>query len=708
MRNILLIQNSAIDSTAVRDALTNSCNEGFRVEWVRHCAAAVKILAKQVAMKIGDEDTIAATLVDLSLPDSNGIETFDRLIQAAPHIPILILSSAQDEDVAKLAVHRGAQEYLLKDRLDTYLLPEVIRRIIENAAKNENLFQEKERAQVTLDSIGDAVVSIDVGGHVTYLNLVAERLTGWPRQEATGHAIEEVCRIVDASSRRPARNPMASAIHENKSVSLPPNCTLICRDGAEYPIEDSSAPIHDRQGRVTGAVMVFHDVTAARAAIIRASQLAQHDSLTGLPNRLLLNDRLIEAMALAHRNQRRLALLFFDVDRFKDINDTLGHEIGDRLLQSIAQRLLSCVRASDTVSRLGGDEFVILLSEVARAEDATVCADKILEIVRSPHRIDQHDLHVTASIGIVCYPDDGSDVKALMKHADLAMYHAKESGRDNRQYFKRDLNLRALQRRSMESGLRRALERGELLLHYQPKLDLQTGDIVGVEALVRWRHPDLGIVPPAEFIPVAEACGLIVPIGQWVLGQACHQAQAWQDIGLAPIRMAVNVSASELRAKDYAKGVGVILDETGLEPRFLELELTETFLVQDSTATLVVLRDLKRLGLNLALDDFGTGYSSLSHLKRFPIDTLKIDQSFIRTVTSNSDDASIVCAVIGMGKNLHMRVVAEGIETRDQLAFLQDRDCRIGQGYYFSKPLPGRECTGLLRRGIAVNELHFA
>jgi diguanylate cyclase (GGDEF)-like protein len=427
-----------------------------------------------------------------------------------------------------------------------------------------------------------------------------------------------------------------------------------------------------------------------------------------LPNRLLLNDRLIEAMALAHRNQRRLALLFFDVDRFKDINDTLGHEIGDRLLQSIAQRLLSCVRASDTVSRLGGDEFVILLSEVARAEDATVCADKILEIVRSPHRIDQHDLHVTASIGIVCYPDDGSDVKALMKHADLAMYHAKESGRDNRQYFKRDLNLRALQRRSMESGLRRALERGELLLHYQPKLDLQTGDIVGVEALVRWRHPDLGIVPPAEFIPVAEACGLIVPIGQWVLGQACHQAQAWQDIGLAPIRMAVNVSASELRAKDYAKGVGVILDETGLEPRFLELELTETFLVQDSTATLVVLRDLKRLGLNLALDDFGTGYSSLSHLKRFPIDTLKIDQSFIRTVTSNSDDASIVCAVIGMGKNLHMRVVAEGIETRDQLAFLQDRDCRIGQGYYFSKPLPGRECTGLLRRGIAVNELHFA
>lgn len=707
MQQLLLIQNSAIDSTAVRDALTNSRDEPFRVVCVRHCAAALKVLAKQIAMKIDADDAIAATLVDLSLPDSNGMETFARLIRAAPHIPMLILTSAQDQDVAKLAVQCGAQEYLLKDRLDTYLLPKVIRRIIEHAANTENLFQEKERAQVTLDSIGDAVVSTDVDGHVTYLNVVAERLTGWLRQEATGRPLEEVFQIIDASSRQPARNPMAFAIHENKTVSLPPNCTLVCRNGAEYPIEDSSAPIHNRQGHVTGAVMVFHDATAARAAILRVSQLARHDGLTGLPNRLLLNERLFEAMALAHRYRRRLVLLFFDVDRFKDINDALGHGIGDRLLQSIAQRLLSCVRASDTVSRLGGDEFVILLSEVSHAEDATLCADKILESMRSPHRIDQHDLHITASIGIVSYPDDGSDVESLMKHADLAMYHAKESGRDNRQFFKRELNLRALKRRSMENGLRRALERGELLLHYQPKLDLQSGDILGVEALVRWRHPDLGIVPPAEFIPVAESCGLIVPVGRWVLGQACHQAQAWQQIGLASFRMAVNVSAIELRAKDYATGIGAILDESGLEPRFLELELTETFLVQDSTATLAVLRDLKRLGLNLALDDFGTGYSSLSHLKRFPIDTLKIDQSFIRTITSNSDDASIVCAVIGMGKNLHMRVVAEGIETREQLAFLRDRDCRIGQGYYFSRPLPARECTELLRRGIAANDLDF-
>jgi diguanylate cyclase (GGDEF)-like protein len=434
------------------------------------------------------------------------------------------------------------------------------------------------------------------------------------------------------------------------------------------------------------------------------SYLAQHDSLTDLPNRILFNDRLTEAMALAHRHQRQLAVLFLDVDRFKHINDCLSHGIGDRLLQSIAQRLLGCVRASDTISRQGGDEFVILLSEITHAQDATVCADKILEALRSPHRIDQHDLHVTASIGIVTYPDDATDADTLMKHADFAMYHAKENGRDNRQFFKRDLNVRALERQSLENGLRYALEREELMLHYQPKIDLETGDIVGVEALIRWLHPDRGLVPPAEFIPIAEECGLIVPIGRWVLGEACHQAQAWQDIGLAPIRVGINVSAVELRANGFVAGVSAILAQTGLEARFLELELTETFLMQDSTSTSVVLHALKRLGLNLALDDFGTGYSSLSHLKRFPIDTLKIDRSFVSSSTVNSDDASIVCAMISMGKDMHMRVVAEGVETQEQLKFLQDRGCPFGQGYYFSQPLPGRECTQLLRRGISAND----
>jgi diguanylate cyclase (GGDEF)-like protein/PAS domain S-box-containing protein len=704
LQNVLLIQNDGAEANAVRDALANSSDGSFRVIWVRSCAEGLNALAQAKAQASPEPDRFAAVLVDLSLPDSSGIETFDRFFQAAPQIPILILAAAQDEGIAKLAVQRGAQEYLLKGRLDAYLWPKAVTSMIQRAANTESMFEQNERAQVTLNSIGDAVMSTDVAGNVTYLNVVAQTLTGWSQLEAAGHPLEDVFRIIDGATRAQARNPMQFAIRENKTVSLTPNCVLIRRDGSESPIEDSAAPIHDRHGQVTGAVMVFHDVSEVRATTLRMAYLAQHDSLTDLPNRILFSDRLSEAMTLASRYRRQLAVLFLDVDRFKHVNDSLGHDIGDRLLQSVAQRLLGCVRASDTVSRQGGDEFVILLSELTHAEDATVCADKILETLRMPHRIDKYDVQVTASIGIVTYPDDGTDCESLMKHADFAMYHAKENGRDNRQFFKRDLNQRAVKRQSLEDSMRHALERQEFSLHYQPKVNLENGEIVGVEALIRWLHPDLGLVSPAEFIPIAEECGLMVPIGRWVLGQACHQAQAWQEIGLAPIRIAVNISAAELRAWDFLRGVGVILAETGLDPHLLELELTETFLMQDSKAMLAVLQELKRLGLKLALDDFGTGYSSLNHLKRFPIDTLKIDRSFVRGVTTNSDDASIVCAVISMGKNLHMRVVAEGVETREQLAFLQDRECPLGQGYYFSQPLTGRACTQLLRRGIAVDD----
>jgi diguanylate cyclase (GGDEF)-like protein/PAS domain S-box-containing protein len=704
LQNVLLIQNDSAEAYAVRDALANASDGSFRITWVRRCSDGLKALARAKAQACRDAERFAAILVDLSLPDSRGIETFDRLFVAAPQIPMLILAVAQDEGIAKLAVQRGAQEYLLKGRLSAYSWPEAVTRLIERAANTESLFEQNERAQVTLNSIGDAVMSTDVAGNVTYLNIVAQTLTGWSQHEAAGHPLEDVFRIIDGTTRAQALNPMEFAIRENKTVSLTPNCVLIRRDGAESPIEDSAAPIHDRQGRVTGAVMVFHDVSAARAATLRMAYLAQHDGLTDLPNRILFNDRLTEAMGLASRYRRQLAVLFLDVDRFKHVNDSLGHDIGDRLLQSIAQRLLGCVRASDTVSRQGGDEFVILLSELTHAQDATVCADKILEALRAPHRIDEYDVQVTASVGIVTYPDDGTDCETLMKHADFAMYHAKDNGRDNRQFFKRDLNLRAVKRQLLEDSMRHALEREEFSVHYQPKVNLESGEIVGVEALIRWLHPDLGLVSPAEFIPIAEECGLMVPIGRWVMGQACHQAQAWQEIGLAPIRIAVNISAAELRARDFLRGVGVILEETGLDPHLLELELTETFLVQDSTAMAAVLHNLKGLGLKLALDDFGTGYSSLNHLKRFPIDTLKIDRSFVRGITTNSDDASIVCAVISMGKNLHMRVIAEGVETREQLTFLQDRECPFGQGYYFSQPLTGKACTQLLRRGIALDD----
>jgi diguanylate cyclase (GGDEF)-like protein/PAS domain S-box-containing protein len=691
--NILLIQHDPSDAHAVREALVNSGDQSFEVEWARSCAEGVERLTRTEKAKT---NAVAAVLVDLFLPDSDGIETFDRLFAAAPQIPILVLVASQDEEIARLAVQRGAQDYLLKGRLDNYLLPKALGSMIERAAHAEALFDEKERAQVTLNSIGDAVMSTDVWCNVTYLNLVAESLTGWSREEAAGRPLDEVFRIIDSATREPVANPMRLAIQENKAVGLTPNCVLIRRDGVEAAIEDSAAPIHDRRGQVTGAVMVFHDVSTARALSLRMSYLAQHDSLTDLPNRILLDDRLTQATTRARRHRQKLAVLFIDIDRFKNINDSLGHATGDRLLQSIAQRLLTCVRSSDTVSRQGGDEFVILLSEVAKTQDAAVSAEKILQSLSAPLAVEQHELPVTVSIGIATAPDDGNDAETLLQNADFAMYHAKDCGRNNYQFFKPEMNVRAVERQSLENDLRHAIERQEFVLHYQPKVNLKTGAIVGVEALIRWRHPHRGLLEPSTFIPVAEECGAIVPMGRWVLREACRQARAWQSAGLPRLRIGINISAVELRAKDFVEGVRFILTETGMDPRFLELELTETFLMEDSTATGSVLQALKDTGARLALDDFGTGYSSLTYLKRFPIDTLKIDQSFVRDLATDPDDASIVSAVIAMGKSLQKRVVAEGVETREQLAFLREKDCPVGQGNFFSPPVAAAELVQLL------------
>ena len=693
-QRILVIQNDAAAAKAIVEALSHCSDESFQVEWVRRCSEGLERL-----------DGVEAILVDLYLPDSRGMDTFERLFGAAPQIPILVLIDPQDESTAKLAVQCGAQDYLLKDRLDAYLLPKTVGSMIERAAYSEALFEEKERAQVTLNSIGDAVVSTDISGQITYLNGVAEDLTGWSQKEAVGRPLEEVFRILDAATRQTAQNPVRLAIRNNSTVALSANCVLVRRDGVEAAIEDSTAPIHDRRGAVTGAVMVFHDATAARAMTVKMSYLAQHDSLTDLPNRVLLNDRLSEAITLSGRHQRKLAVLFLDLDRFKHINDSLGHVVGDCLLQSVARRLFTCVRNSDTVGRQGGDEFVLLLWEVRHAEDAAITAANILEALRKPHHIGEHELHITASIGIVTYPDDGTDAATLMKKADLALYHAKETGRDSYQFFKPEMNARAIERQSLENGLRYAIERRELVLHYQPKLNLATGGIIGVEALIRWRHPQRGLVLPGKFIAIAEDSGLIVPIGRWVLREACRQARAWQAAGLPPLCIATNISPVELRAPDFVSGVRAVLTETGLEPRYLELEITETGLMEDLRSAADVLQELKEIGVLLALDDFGTGYSSLSHLKHFPIDALKIDQSFVRNLTTDEDATGIVTAMIGMGKTLRMRVVAEGVETREQLEILQEHGCPQGQGYYFCRPLPAEEFSQLLERDTAATAI---
>ena len=554
---------------------------------------------------------------------------------------------------------------------------------------------------MTLNSIGDAVVCTDISGNITFLNLVAERMTGWAWQEAAGLPMAEVFRIIDAESRETTPNPMELAVANDRVMNLPANCILVRRDGFESPIEDSVAPIHNREGEATGAVIVFRDVSAARAMSLQMSHSAQHDFLTGLPNRMLFNDRVNQAIALAPRHMKKVAVLFLDLDGFKHINDSLGHPVGDKLLQSIALRLVNCVRAADTVSRQGGDEFVVLLSEVAQAEDAAITARRMLQAVAEAHGVDHHDLHVTTSIGLSIYPDDGLDAETLIKNADTAMYQAKENGRQSYQFFKPAMNVRAVERQSIEESLRRAVEREEFTLHYQPKISLATGEITGAEALIRWTHPTRGAVSPAQFIPVAEDCGLILPIGKRVLGEACRQGRAWMDAGLPLRSVAVNISAMEFRQEEFLRGVFAILEETGLHPRCLELELTESVLMKHVDSTESILKALRARGVQVAVDDFGTGYSSLSYLRRFPIDALKIDQSFVRQITSAPDETSIVTAIISMGRSLKLRVVAEGVETQQELAFLQAHHCDEAQGYYFSRPVPAAEFAKLLESGIA-------
>jgi diguanylate cyclase (GGDEF)-like protein/PAS domain S-box-containing protein len=686
-QNILLIQDDKKSATAVGAALTNSSDPIFHVEWVRTCAHGVErltLLGKQGRQRpLG----IAAVLADLSLPDASGLEAFGRLFGAARQVPILVLSSEANEADAQMAVKRGAQDYLLEARLDDSLLPKALAGVIDRAANIEALLEEKERAEVTLNCIGDAVIGTNIEGNVTYLNRVAERLTGWPSADAVGRPLGDIFRIIDSESRATVPNSTAPANHEDEIEGLTPTCILIRRDGAEAAIEDSVAPIHDRYGQVIGAVIVFRDVSATRSLSLKLAHLAQHDSLTDLPNRALFNDRLTQAITLARRHHTSLAVLYLDLDRFKQINDSLGHAIGDRLLQSVAMRFSSCIRASDTVSRQGGDEFVILLSEVAHAQDAAVCADKVIHSLKMPFLLDEHELHVTASVGIVIYPEDGTEVAALLQNADSAMYEAKGRGRNNYQFFRLDLNSSANERQNLEGALRHAIQRHEFELHFQPIINLATGAIAGVEALLRWRHPTLGVVLPTQFIWIAEESGLIVPIGQWVLREACAQAQSWQVDGLPPLRLGVNISAVELRSPEFVPGVAAILAETGFSPRQLELELTETFLLQDSKSTALVVNALKGLGVQLALDDFGTGYSSLSYMRRFPIDALKVDRSFVRDLTTDADDASVVRAVVNMGSSFHMRVTAEGVETQEQLRFLGQNGCSEAQGYYFSPPL---------------------
>jgi len=516
--------------------------------------------------------------------------------------------------------------------------------------------------------------------------------------EMLGYTREELLRM-SSTDVLPPEAAGASQANRNKLMlgelqTVSHERQLLRKDGSLIWVNHATSLARGRNGEPIHLITVAENISERKQAEEKLTQLAHYDVLTSLPNRMLFFDRLKLALAGAKRNDSKAGVMFIDLDRFKHINDTLGHAAGDDLLQQVAERLKESVRASDTVGRLGGDEFAIVLSFLATARDADVPARKIMARFNEPFRLGQAELFVTASIGIAVYPDDSTDQDALIKNADLAMYRAKEEGRNTYKFFSPGMNAPASESQDMEVMLRRALERKEFVLHYQPTIALQGNRINGVEALIRWNSKELGPVPPMQFIPLAEETGLIAPIGAWVLKTACAQNKAWQDQGLPPLVMSVNLSPRQFRQKNLVQMIAGTLAETGLDPRWLELQITESMIMQHPEKSSAILQQFHEIGVQLSIDDFGTGYSSFADHKRFPVRRLKIEPSLVQDITTDADDAAIVAAVIGMAKSLKLEVVAEGVETKEQLAFLAQLRCDDYQGHYFSKPLPAEEFVG--------------
>ncbi|MBZ9749757.1 EAL domain-containing protein [Deinococcus sp. HMF7604] len=563
--------------------------------------------------------------------------------------------------------------------------------ITARKAAEQALLEQKELARVTLASIGDGVVTTDPQGQVTFLNAPAERLTGWTLAEAHSRPVEEVMTLLEEDTLTAVPNPLRQVLRDHQTLSLARNTNLRSRSGQMYSVEDSAAPILNEAGQLLGAVLVFHDVSDTRAMARHMSHLAQHDSLTDLPNRLLLRDRVSQAIERARRQGGRFAVLFLDMDHFKNVNDSLGHHVGDELLQSIAGRLRAALRASDTVSRQGGDEFIVMLPDIRETADVETVLGKLMEVISAPYHLAGHRVDTSFSIGVALYPEDGEDTDTLLQHADAAMYRAKDEGRGRHRFFSRSIHEASLARQLLQAELRRALDQRQFSLVYQPKVNLWTRQVLGVEALLRWTRPDGRPISPLEFIPLAEASGLIVPLGAWVLETACQQSRAWAQASGEELAVSVNISAVQFTDPGFVDMVERCLRNTGLSPRLLELELTESMLITDIARVQQTLRALQALEVCVSIDDFGTGYSSLSYLQNFPVQTLKIDRSFLKTVPDDPQASAVVEAVIALGRSLNLGVIAEGVETTEQARCLLNLGCAAMQGYLFGRPMAAPE-----------------
>ena len=648
-------------------------------------------------------------LLDLRLPDISGHELMAYLRERYPGTRIIVMSGDNQIESAIHCIRLGAYDYLRKP-----CEPEELIKTVRNAAQKIRLERDNLRMQqqiehseewhrLLVNTSPDVIYTLDCDSRFTFLNESISHMLGYPPAELVGQGYEVLVPEDEQESARYRLNERRNGERATRNLELRlkrKEDLLTGSEAATVTVEISATgmyrPLPDGSGEFLGTHGVARDISARKQAEATITFQAYHDLLTGLPNRALFNDRLGQAISQARRHGQALAVMFLDMDRFKMVNDTLGHLVGDGLLQSMAQRLRVSLREGDTLARIGGDEFMLLLPQVRTRENAAAIAQKIIASLKLPFRIDGHEIYSGMSIGIAVYPDDGDTLETLIKHADLAMYHAKDHGRNDYRFFTHDLQHTLSGRLAVENDMRHALTRGEFEMYYQPQVDIRSQRIRGMEALIRWNHPQRGLVVPNDFIPIAEECGLIAPISDWVLEAVCKQARSWRAMSKLPIYLGVNLSARQIEHPHFVDKFILALNNHGIEGNGIEIEITESTLMRDMDGAIEKLRHLADFGVEISIDDFGTGYSSLSYLKKLPVHTLKIDRSFIQDLVTPSSGSTIVAGITAMAKGLHLKVVAEGVETSAQLDYLKSIGCDAYQGYLFSRPVTAHAATDLL------------
>ena len=702
--NLLIVEDEPRYLESTRLLLSRSVRN---IDAVTNGAQAYELLGKRC---------YDLALLDLHLPDASGHDIMAYLREHQPQCRIIVMSGDHHIDSAILSLRLGAYDYLRKPYEPDELIKTVRNAVSQLQLEQDNarMLQELEHSEywhrLLVNTSPDVIYTLDDRGVITYINDSVRRTLGYAPEELIGkdYLVLVPPGEVDNARYRINERRTGERATRNLELQLKRKEDLLSelaertsRD--EVTVELSAMGMYRDVGGqkrlFVGSYGVARDISERKQAEATIAFQAYHDLLTGLPNRSLFKDRLGQAIVAAKRHGQTLAALFLDMDRFKVVNDTLGHLVGDGLLQAVAQRLRGSLREGDTLSRIGGDEFMVLLPHIRNRDNAAFIARKILASLKQPFNVEGHEIFVGISIGIAVFPDDGDSIETLVKHADIAMYHAKDSGRNDFKFFTHDLQKSFTGRLAVENEMRHALEKQEFEIYYQPQVSLQNQRIRGMEALIRWNHPTRGIVPPNEFIPIAEESGLITPISEWVLGAACRQASRWREAALPPVTMAVNLSARQIEHPQFVEKFTQILNEYGLDGRGLEIEITETTLMRDMEGCIEKLRLLAQLGVEISIDDFGTGYSSLSYLKKLPIHSLKIDRSFIHDLTGHTSEGStIVAGIAAMAKGLKLNVVAEGVETRAQLDYIKSLGCDAYQGYLYSRPVAADKATEILAR----------